>query len=191
MAYNIKDVFYLSTSATIAAGTAGAGTAQLDLSAYIDPIARGRTKGTGLAVYKAHFVTAQSGDHSTEPIDDAEAGTFGAGLLAGAGLGDNATGDISLTSGQFNATNALLVASYEFYGPKSMIANACTTPTMYNDIMKPHVEVPYVIVRDNVCLAYDIGDNMTTAHTLSVRLEVAQISLDQATLNQLLRTQTV
>jgi hypothetical protein len=184
-------VFYLSTSATIAASTAGAGTAQLDLSAYIDPIARGRTKGTGLAVYKAHFVTTPSGADSTEPIDDAEAGTFAAGLLAGAGLGDNVTGGITLTQNQFNATNALLVASYEFYGPKSMVANACTTPTMYNDIMKPHVEVPYVIVRDNVCLAYDIGDNMTTEHTISVRLEVAQISLDQSTLNQLLRTQTV
>jgi hypothetical protein len=72
-----------------------------------------------------------------------------------------------------------------------MVANACTTPDMYNDIMKPSIDVPYVIVRDNVCLAYDVGDNMTTEHTISVRLEVAQISLDQATLNQLLRTQTV
>ena len=52
MAYNVKDVFYLSTSATIAASTANGGSAQLDLSAYIDPIARGRTKGTGLAIYK-------------------------------------------------------------------------------------------------------------------------------------------
>jgi len=190
MAYNIKDVFYLSTSATIASGTPGAGTAQLDLSAYIDPIARGRTKGTGLAVYKAHFVTSQS--VNMEPIDDAEAGTFRAGLLAGAGLGDNATGTIVYSPlNQFDASNALLIASYDFYGPKSMIANACTTPDMYNDIMKPSIDVPYVIVRDNVCLAYDVGDNMTTAHTVSVRLEVAQISLDQATLNQLLRTQTV
>ena len=55
MAYNIKDVFYLSTSADVTKATAGFGSAQLDLSAYIDPIARGRTKGTGLAVYKAHF----------------------------------------------------------------------------------------------------------------------------------------
>ena len=55
MAYNIKDVFYLSTSAQIDAGTANGGSAQLDLSAYIDPISRGRTKGTGLAVYKAFF----------------------------------------------------------------------------------------------------------------------------------------
>jgi hypothetical protein len=192
MAYDLKSVFYLDTAATIAASTAGGGSAQLDLSAYIDPIARGRTKGTGLAVYKAHFVTSQSAaGSSAEPIDDAEAGTFRAGLVAGIGIGDNATGAIALTDAVLSATNNLLVASYEFYGPKSMVANASTTPNMYNDIMKPSIEVPYVIVRDNVCLCYDVGDNMTTEHVVSVRLECAQITLDQATLNQLLRTQTV
>ena len=60
-----------------------------------------------------------------------------------------------------------------------------------NTGVMPSVEVPYVIVRDNVCLQYQVHDQMTEATTLSVRLEVAQISLDQATLNQLLRTQTV
>jgi hypothetical protein len=189
MAYDLKSVFYLDTAATIAASTAGSGTAQLDLSAYIDPIARGRTKGTGLAIYKAHFVTSQSAN--TEPIDDAEAGTFRAGLVAGLGVGDNATGAIAFASNMFNATNNLLVASYDFYGPKSMVANASTTPDMYNSLMKPSIEVPYVIVRDNVCLCYDVGDNMTTEHIVSVRLECAQVTLDQATLNQLLRTQTV
>ena len=188
MAYDLKSVFYLDTSATIANGTAGGGSAQLDLSAYIDPIARGRTKGTGLAVYKAHFVTSQG--ITAEPIDDAEAGSFRAGLLAGAGLGDVATG-AAVTSGAFAATNNLLVASYDFYGPKSMVANACTTTTMYNDMIKPSIQVPYVIVRDNVCLVYDVGDQMTSDTIVSVRLEVAQITLDQATLNQLLRTPTV
>jgi hypothetical protein len=188
MAYNIKDVFYLSTSATITAATAGGGSAQLDLSAYIDPIARGRTKGTGLAIYKAHFVTSQ--EANGEPIDDAEAGSFRAGLWAGAGLGDVGTGAGIDPSG-FRATNALLVASYDFYGPKSMVSNPSTTPAMYNDMIKPSTEVPYVIVRDNVCLVYDVGDNMTSDTDISVRLECAQISLDQATLNQLLRTQTV
>jgi len=189
MAYNIKDVFYLQTTATVAAGTANGGSAQLDLSAYIDPIARGRTKGTGLAIYKAHFVTSQPGNG--EPIDDAEAGTFRAGLLAGAGLGDLATGGIAFTDSFMGQFSNLVVSIYDFYGPKSMIANASTTPTMYNNVLTPSTEVPYVVVRDNVCLVYDVGDNMTSATELSVRLEVAQITLDQATLNQLLRTQTV
>jgi len=194
MAYSIKDVFYLSTSATITNGTSNGGSAQLDLSAYIDPIARGRQKGTGLAVYKAHFSMGQATDG--EPIDDAEAGSARFGLLAGAGLGDNATNGITLATSSFAMTNALLVSSGDFYGPKSMIANANTPVSMINgtpetQYVSPSKDVPYVIVRDNVCLVYEVGDQFTADHILSVRLECAQISLDQATLNQLLRTQTV
>jgi len=190
MGYNVKDVFYLSTSAIIASGTANGGSAQLDLSAYIDPIARGRTKGTGLAVYKAQFSMGQA--TTGEPIDDAEVGSCRYALLAGAGLGDVVTGSITLPTGNLAATNALLVASGDFYGPKSMVANASTTPTMMGpQYVSPDTDVPYVIVRDNVCLVYEVGDNFTSGAVLSVRLSVAQITLDQATLNQLLRTQTV
>tara|TARA_R100001086_G_scaffold245188_1_gene175797 strand:+ start:1731 stop:2300 length:570 start_codon:yes stop_codon:yes gene_type:complete len=189
MAYDLKSVFYLDTDVTITASTAGAGSGQLDLSAYISPIAARGQRATGLAIYKAHFVTSQGGN--SEPIDDAETGTFRAGLVAGLGVGDNATGAIATTSSIFRATNNLLVASYDFYGPKSMIANASTPTTMYNGLMMPSKDVPYVVVRDNVCLVYDVGDNFAADANLSVRLECAQISLDQATLNQLLRTQTV
>jgi len=194
MAYNIKDVFYLSTSATITAATGNGGSAQLDLSAYIDPIARGRTKGTGLAVYKSYFVMSQ--DATAEPIDDAEAGSCRFGLLAGAGFGDVATNGMTMANTVLAATNALLVSSGDFYGPKSMIANANTPCSMINgnpssQYVSPSENVPYVIVRDNVCLVYEVGDNFTSDALLSVRLEVAQITLDQATLNQLLRTQTV
>ena len=192
MAYTIKDVFYLSTSTTITAATGNGGSAQLDLSAYIDPIARGRTKGTGLAVYKTYYSMGQSS--TAEPIDDAEAGSCRFGLLAGAGFGDVATNGLTLGTASLGMTNALLVSSGDFYGPKSMVANASPpaaglmTEAQY---VKPSKEVPYVIVRDNVCLVYEVGDNFTSDAILSVRLEVAQISLDQATLNQLLRTQTV
>ena len=191
MAYNIKDVFYLSTSTTIASGTGNGGSAQLDLSAYIDPIARGRTKGTGLAIYKVHVGVMQSGADS-DPIDDAEAGTFSYGLLAGAGFGDLTTGNLVVADDGYAMTNSLLIDSGQFYGPKSQIANASNTVSMYNKgIVTPSKDVPYVVVRDNVCLTYQVHDNMTENTDLSVRLECAQISLDQATLNQLLRTQTV
>lgn len=194
MAYTVKDVFYLSTEAIIASGTANGGSAQLDLSAYIDPIARGRSKGTGLAVYKTYYSMGQA--TTGEPIDDAEAGSCRFGLVAGVGLGDVATGGITIVTGNFAMTNSLLVSSGDFYGPKSMVANASTTPTMMNgnpnsQYVSPSEDVPYVIVRDNVCLLYEVGDNFTSGAVLSVRLEVAQITLDQATLNQLLRTQTV
>ena len=192
MAYTIKDVFYLSTSAIIAASTANGGSAQLDLSAYIDPIPRGRQKGTGLAVYKVHYSMGQAS--AGEPIDDAEAGTCRFGLLAGAGFGDVATGGLTASTASYAMTNALLVSSGDFYGPKSMVANASSAPyglMTEAQYVKPSIEVPYVIVRDNVCLTYEVGDNFTSGAVLSVRLEVAQITLDQATLNQLLRTQTV
>jgi len=193
MAYNIKDVFYLSTSTTIASGTANGGAAQLDLSAYIDPIARGRSKGTGLAVYQAFFAIGQE---NAEPIDDAEAGSCRFGLLAGYGGGDVVTGGLTGTATSFAMTNDNLVSMGDFYGPKSMVANASTTPTMINgnptsQYLSPTTEVPYVIVRDSVGLIYEVGDNFTTNAVLSVRLAVAQITLDQSTLNQLLRTQTV
>ena len=192
MAYNVKDVFFLSTSATIDSGTANGGSAQLDLSAYIDPIARGRSKGTGLAIYKVQYSMGQA--TAGEPIDDAEAGSCRFGMFAGAGLGDVATGGISLVTGNFAATNALMVSSGDFYGPKSMVANASPPAAglmLETQYLSPDTQVPYVIVRDNVCLVYEVGDNFTSEHILSVRLSCAQISLDQATLNQLLRTQTV
>jgi hypothetical protein len=192
MAYNIKDVFYLSTSAQIDASTANGGSAQLDLSAYIDPIARGRQKGTGLAVYKVHFSMGQAS--TGEPIDDAEAGSCRYGLVAGAGLGDQVTGGITVPTTLFAMTQDNLVSSGDFYGPKSMVSNASGAPyglLTEGQYVMPSTEVPYVIVRDNVCLVYEVGDNFTSEHHLSVRLECAQITLDQATLNQLLRTQTV
>jgi len=191
MSYSIKDVFYLSTSTTIAASTANGGSAQLDLSAYIDPIARGRQKGTGLAVYKAFFSLGQATDG--EPIDAGEAGTCRFGMIAGLGIGDQATGGVSMTTEQFAMTSPLLIASGDFYGPNTggLYAGSMINGNPTSQYVAPSTEVPYIIVRDNTCLVYEVGANFTSAHVLSVRLEVAQITLDQATLNQLLRTQTV
>ena len=189
MAYDLKSVFYLDTEVTVTAGTAGAGSGQLDLSAYIDPIARGRTKGTGLAVYKIHWSIMSAS--KSEPIDDAESGVMSFGLQAGLGIGDLATGEISTSDLAYAFTNPLLVGSGQFYGPKSQVANACTPVNMIEPGIQPSTEVPYVVVRDNVCMTYQVADNFVADATLSCRLEVAQITLDQSTLNQLLRTQTV
>ena len=167
MAYNIKDVFYLSTSATIAAATANGGSAQLDLSAYIDPIARGRTKGTGLAIYKVHVGIMD--DDKSNPIDDSESGVFSYGLLAGAGFGDLATGNLVVADNGYQMTNSLLIGSGQFYGPKSQVANASNTVSMFNTVLTPSTDVPYVVVRDNVCLTYSVGENMIAATTLSIR----------------------
>ena len=194
MAYDIKNVFYLDTELTMPTGSAAdtSNTVQLDLSSYIDPIARGRSKGTGLAIYKVHYSVNSSSEGGKPPVVT-ETGSFRAGLIAGAGFGSQAgatlTGEASFPS----PNNALSVFGFDFYGAKSTIANASTPggETFSRTFVEPSKEVPYVIVRDNVCLMATMLTAMTTASYISVRLECAQITLDQATLNQLLRTQTV
>jgi len=186
MAYDLKNVFYLDTSATITASATDtqAGSAQLDLSAYIDPIARGRQKGTGLAVYKVHWSIT---DSNGAPVKVAEDGIVGMSLQAGAGLGDNATGTaFQYTSGLSSLTNNLLVAGAEYYG---MAAGPGANVLM--PYVEPSKEVPYVIVRDNVCLTYGTQEGFEANAVISCRMECAIVPLDQATLNQLLRTQTV
>ena len=191
MAYDLKNVFYLDTSATITKTTAGGGSAQLDLSAYIDPIARGRTKGTGLAIYKVHYSIQNSEDANEIAPEDSESGVLAYCMSAGAGLGDNATGALSISAGTtlFDAGNVLNVAGGQYYGPASYPG----ARGMSQMNVMPSEKVPYVIVRDNVCLVYNVSASKTfeSTSTISVRLECAQIALDQATLNQLLRTQTV
>lgn len=191
MAYDLKNVFYLDTEATVTKATAGGGSAQLDLSAYIDPIARGRTKGTGLAVYKAHFSLLNSEDTNEIAPEDSESGILTYSLQAGLGIGDNATGAISTAASgaAYSTSNQLLVSAGNYYGPASYPG----ADAMMQDYVMPSEKVPYVIVRDNVCLVYNVSTSKTFESTsvLSVRLECAQITLDQATLNQLLRTQTV
>jgi hypothetical protein len=191
MAYDIKDVFYLDTTLAIANGATGGASEQLDLSAYIDPIARGRTKGTGLAIYKTHFsVDDQS---SNEPVGLTEVGYFRAALIAGLGTGTAAVGAVSFESNIMNAANDLAVAGFDWYGPDAfgtgvLSPSATMAPSMW---LEPSEKVPYIIVRDNICVVADVGANFNNAMNVTVRLECAQVSLDQATLNQLLRTQTV
>lgn len=184
----------MDTEATITKATAGTGTAQLDLSAYIDPIARGRQKGTGLAVYKAHFAVINTEDTDEYAPENSETGCMAFSLQAGLGAGDTATGAGAALKSLYELTNNLMVAGGYFYGPASGSGQAGSQASpMMSMYVEPSEKVPYVIVRDNVCLTYSVSDSakFESNSTLSVRLECAQISLDQATLNQLLRTQTV
>jgi hypothetical protein len=117
-----------------------------------------------------------------------ETGVVQSALIAGLGAGNNATGAYTgLTDPEdISMSNSLCVASMPYYGP-----GAGAHSNGFMNMGSPSEDVPYVIVRDNVCLVYEVEANLTIACTLSCRLEVAQITLDQATLNQLLRTQTV
>ena len=191
MAYDLKNVFYLDTSATITKATAGGGSAQLDLSAYIDPIARGRTKGTGLAIYKVHYSILNSEDNNEMATKVSDEGVLTVSMQAGLGIGDNATGAITAKAdpSAYATSNQLLVSAGVFYSPGA----AATSTPVIDTYVSPSKDVPYVIVRDNVCLVYNVDAVKKAVDDLqiAVRMECAQVTLDQATLNQLLRTQTV
>ena len=183
MAYNMKDVFYLDTS-ILTTTSAGDGLQNIDLSSYVDPIARGRAKGTGLAIYKVFFDFSNSADNA--PVPAASAGTARVGLISSPGLPSAAVGSGSITAGTLVAGNDLMIAGMDFYAG----ATAAGDPNPYM-FVKPSKEVPYIVVRDQVSLMVDVSTGFTANTLISVRLECAQVTLDQSTLNQLLRTQTV
>ena len=60
-----------------------------------------------------------------------------------------------------------------------------------NIFLEPSEDVPYVVVRDQIILGINVTTAMSVGSAVKCRLECAQVTLDQATLNQLLRTQTV
>ena len=182
MAYNMKDVFYLDLSMTTGTGT-GDGTTQLDLSSYIDPIARRGSKAQGLAIYRVHTSITES--DSAVPGMDLD-GSMRIGLIAGAGIGDVAVGSsIAFSAQQMSANNDLLVYGADYYQDTGVQYNN------FREFLTPSDEVPYIVVRDNVCMGLTVDDSFATALTVGMRLECAVVSLDQSTLNQLLRTQTV
>ncbi len=193
MAYDLKNVFYLDTSLALVNGAGGGASTQLDLSAYIDPIARGRAKGTGLAVYKVHYSVDDGSSNDPPGVNTTETGMFRVATIAGLGSGEAAVSAISFANNTLNPANDLCIAGFDWYGPDAFGTGVYSgSPSMApQKWLEPSEKVPYVIVRDNVCLVAEVTTNLATALVVSMRLECAQISLDQATLNQLLRTQTV
>jgi hypothetical protein len=180
MAYNMKDTFYLDTALDTGTGT-GNLAALLDLSSYVDPIARGRSKGTGLAIYKVHFDICD--DDGNSPVAAGATGQFRAGLLSISGI---PAGSFTLNANVLNASNDLMIAGVDFAAGGTAAGDPAP-----NTFLEPSTEVPYVVVRDSVALILDIPTAMSAGASVKVRIECAQVTLDQSTLNQLLRTQTV
>ena len=183
MAYNTKGVFYLDTAIATTTGT-GDGIATLDLSSYVQPIARGRTKGQGLAIYKVHWDIADVG--SNGPVAAGTTGEFRAGLISFTGLPSAAVGSASLTNEIIAADNDLMISGVDFWAGGTAAGDP--HPNVW---LEPSTEVPYVVVRDQVALMISVTTAMSNAANVNVRLECGIMTLDSATLNQLLRTQTV
>jgi len=195
--YDVKDVFYLDTTlATSTSFDAGTQISKvLDVSSYVNPIASGRTKGTGLAVYRVQFSWADSSGN--RPVAGGETSAFRVGLIAGYGTTQATPAATDLATDQLSASNDLMIAGTDYYSPSSLVsittANVSLQPPtgMSQPFLEPSTDVPYVVVRDNIGLVAVNSIDTTASMHISVRLSCAIITLDQSTLNQLLRTQTV
>lgn len=192
MAYSLKDVFYLGATHEYAAGTYGSagieGNIPIDVSAYVDPIAKGRTRGQGLAVYRVHCHVAGDNVGGSQISTDAGQANFGLTVKPYATSGDNSgvleTGDLACDSDL-----AIYLASYTSPGTRVPGQGGGMEVETY---LEPSDEVPYVCVRDTIfqILETQVGMSSGDSMFISYRLECAMITLDTATLNQLLRTQT-
>lgn len=189
MTYSLKNVFYLAVEHEYENSDYNAanerGVLPIDISAYVDPIAKGSRRGQGLAVYRVH---AMAGTTLNGPVQPTEAAGVGLALsvkpftttgdgLSSASIDQTDLGpasDVCIWSGQMFGT-----ASYA--GAVPDIAVTC----------EPSDEVPFVCVRDTIYALFTNNAILTADMMISYRLECAMITLDTATLNQLLRTQTV
>lgn len=192
MAYNLKDVFYLGATHEYPHGTYGSagieGNIPIDVSAYVDPISKGRSRGQGLAVYKVHYQVAGDNMGGLQLPTDEGAATFGLTVKPYATSGDNSA---AIESGDLTPESDLAIFLAEFTSPATMVpglgggSNGTVT-------LEPSAEVPYVCVRDTIFQIFRTSVAMSGADSMhiSYRLECAMITLDTSTLNQLLRTQT-
>jgi len=189
--YDVKDVFYLDT--TLSLGTdfdAGTQVSKvLDVSSYVNPISSGRTKGTGLAVYRVQFTWSDSSGN--RPVAAAETAAFRVGLLAGYSTTQAAAAATDLSTNQLSASNDLMIAGIDYYSPAATGADKDIPSNSGFTFLEPTPDVPYVVVRDNIGVVAVDMINTTASMKVGVRLSCAIITLDQSTLNQLLRTQTV
>lgn len=184
MGYNIKDVSYLSNlqEYTNAYSVSEDSIQPIDVSAYVDPIARGKAKGQGLAVYRVQ--TSISADGGT-PCLAAETASFTMGLSIKpyTSTGERLTGKVEY--GDLSASNDLLLYGEMFVGQASGEGEPIHPP-----FLTPTENVPYVVVRDTIFQIMSTNTAFNADILGTVRMEVAMIALDQSTLNQLLRTQT-
>ena len=192
MAYNLKDVFYLGATHVYPAsvyGSAGIeGNIPIDISAFVDPIAKGKSRGQGLAVYKVHCQVA--GDVTGNILSNTDAGSGAMGLTVKpyTTSGDNSS---ALQSGDLTPESDLLIYGAFMTAPATAVPGNGVGMNAVS-YLEPSEDVPYVCVRDTIFQIFETTTGLSTNDDwyISYRLECAMITLDTATLNQLLRTQT-
>ena len=192
MSYTLKDVFYLGATEEYPSGTYGSsgieGNIPIDVSAYVDPIAKGRQRGQGLAVYKVHAQVAGDNTGTPQVAADAGQGALGLTVKPYTTSGHNSG---ALQQGDLTPESDLLIYGAFYTSPATRVPGegGGMVPQSY---CEPSKEVPYVVVRDTIFQIFENTVAMSSgdSYFISYRLECAMITLDSATLNQLLRTQT-
>ena len=192
MSYNLKDVFYLGATHEYPHGTYGSagieGNIPIDVSAYVDPISKGRQRGQGLAVYKVHSQVSANEMGVKQIATDEGAATFGLTVKPYTTSGDNSQ---ALTGDDLSPSSDLAIYLASYTAPANLIPGEGMgrVPAV---TLEPSKEVPYVVVRDTIFQIFATSVGMSSADSMfvSYRMECAMISLDTATLNKLLRTQT-
>ena len=196
MAYNYKDVFYLSAQHEMDKDTYASsgveGIVPLDVSAYVDPIARGKSRGTGLAVYRVHMDASKSAQGGAIAVLEKGQMRMGLTVKEYATTGDNVSG---ISGNQLTSASDLLAWGVDFWGRTNPSGASTTNVTNSagpdtHVFLEPSDEVPYIVVRDSLNWIFTSGAAFTADVFWSLRLECAQVTLDTNTLNQLLRTQT-
>ena len=187
MSYDLKNVFYLGNlQEWTNAYTAAEDSVQpVDVSAYVDPISKGRTRGQGLAVYKVH---ASISTDAGCPTLAAETASFGFGLSVKpyTSTGERLTGVVEY--GDLSPSSDLLIYGNQFVGQASGEGDGMLSSNTIT--CQPSEKVPYVVVRDTIFAIMSANVAFQADVLCTYRLECAMVSLDTATLNQLLRTQT-
>jgi len=185
MAYDLKNVFYLGNLQEYpdSITSSGESVQPIDVSAYVDPISKGRAKGQGLAVYRVHCSVSTT---AGAPCLAAETAAFTVGLSVKpyTSTGDGLTGVIAY--GDLSPSSDLLIYGQEFIGQ----ASGEGSPQLRPAFCAPSEKVPYVVVRDTIFQTMHASVAFEADVLTTFRMECAMISLDTATLNQLLRTQT-
>ena len=195
MAYNYKDVFYLSASHETTSSTYGSaaveGVVPIDVSAYVDPIARGKSKGTGLALYRVYWDASNTQQGQTLAVSQDGGMRMGLTVKEYATTGEAVS---SIGGDQLTSASDLLAWGVDVIG--STNASPSTTNVTVNSLpssrvfLEPSDMVPYIVVRDSLNWIFTTNAGLSGDIHWSIRMECAQVTLDTNTLNQLLRTQT-
>ena len=174
MAYDLKNVFYLGNTQeyTNAYAASEDSVQPIDVSAYVDPISKGRAKGQGLAVYKVHC--SMQTDHGT-PLLAAETASLGVGLSVKPYTTTGDAVDGVVTFGDMVPASDLLIYGTQFIGQASGEGNDILSST--NVYCEPSIEVPYVVVRDTIFQICSTSFLTVADVQCSVRMECAMITL--------------